>query len=340
MAAQKGTAPMAKLNDPPFARKRVVVTGGAGFLGRAVVRKLRERGCTEIVIPRRAVCDLTRSEDVARLLDSAKTEFLIHLAATVDNPAGSANAAASFHDNVLMSTHLIDAAAKRGVDKMVCLGSASSYPANAAMPLREEDLFNGLPDESRAAHGIAKRLALMHAQACRKQYGLRCIFLIPTNFYGPGDNFDPGTSYVIPSLIRKFVEAMETRAPQSTLRGQGSVTRDFLHVEDCAEGILLALERYDAAEPINLGSGNEVRIHDLALRIAQLAGYEGRIAWDANYPDGPPRRVLETSRAKREFGFRAQRCLQDGLRETVEWYRSMRAASVPAQDARVVASGA
>lgn len=326
--------------DAPFAGKKIVVTGGAGFLGRAVVRKLAERGCREIVVPRRAVCDLRRGEEIARLLDRARPDFLVHLAATVDNPAGSANAAASFCDNVLMTTQLVDAAARRGIEKMICLGSASSYPANAPIPLREHDFFNGLPEASRAAHGIAKRLPLVQAQACRKQYGLRCVFLIPTNFYGPVDNFDPDTCYVIPSFIRKFVDAAETRAPEVTLRGTGSATRDFLHVEDCAEGIVLALERYDGPQPVNLASGTEVVIDDLAHRIAFLAGYAGRILWNTRYSDGPVRRVLGTSRAEREFGFRAQRSLEEGLRETMEWYRSTRPRSVPEADAQAAVSRA
>jgi len=302
-------------------RKRVVVTGGAGFLGSVVVRKLRERGCREITVPRRAQCDLSRRSDVLHLLNHVQPRVILHLAATVDNPAGSGDAAASFYNNVLMTTQLIDAACGRGVEKMLCLGSASSYPAAAPVPLCEDDLFSGLPEASRVAHGIAKRLAVVQAQAYRKQYGFRCIFLIPTNFYGPGDNFDPETSYVIPSLITKFVEAAETGASEVTLGGSGEPTRDFLHVEDCAEGILRALEAYDQPAPVNLGSGIEIRIEGLARKIALLVGYSGRILWDRTRPDGPMRRILDITRARREFGFEPKRNLEDGLRETLDWYR-------------------
>src|ERR1700690_1680355 len=309
--------------EPGLVGKKIVVTGGAGFLGRVVVGKLRERGCglNDIFVPRRAQMDLTRAEDVARMFDEAQPQIVIHLAATVVNPAGRGNAAESFCNNVLMSTLLTETTARYGVEKMVCLGSASSYPANASMPLRESDLFTGLPEASRAAHGIAKRLPWIHAQACRQQYGLRSIFLVPTNFYGPGDNFEEETSYVIPSLVRKFVDAAEAGAEEVVVKGTGCATRDFLHVEDCAEGIVLALEKYSGTDPVNLGSGTEVGIHEVARRVARLAGFEGRTLWNANYPDGPLRRFLDISRAQREFGFRARRNLPDGLAETVEWYQ-------------------
>jgi GDP-L-fucose synthase len=307
-----------------FASKRIVVTGGAGFLGRVVVRKLAERGCREAIVPRRARCDLSRAESIARMLRQSRPDCILHLAATVDNPAGSGDAAASFLNNVLMTAQLMEAARRHGVEKMVCIGSASSYPANARAPLRERNLFDGLPEESRAAHGIAKRLGLIQAQAYRKQYGFRCIFLIPTNFYGPGDNFDPGTSYVIPSFIRKFAEAAETNAPEIVLGGTGIATRDFLHVDDCAEGVLLALERYEGAEAVNLGSGAEIAIHDLALKIARLANFQGRILWDGSRPDGPLRRALDVTRARKEFGFQARIPIEEGLRQTMEWYRASR----------------
>jgi GDP-L-fucose synthase len=308
-----------------FGAKRIVVTGGAGFLGRYVVDKLKERGCRDISIPRRSSFDLSRWDDIERLFEQARPHLLLHLAATVDNPAGHRNVASSYYNNVLMTTQLIEAASRHGVEKMICIGSASSYPPNAPFPLCEQDLFKGLPDASREAHGIAKRLAWIQARAYRQQYGFHCVFLIPTNFYGPGDNFDPKSSYVIPSLIRKFIEASETGSDEVVIGGSGCATRDFLHVDDCAEGIILALERYSGADAINLGSGIEIGIHELARKIARATNYTGRILWDPTYPDGPTRRVLDITRAQRELGFKAKKNLNEGLAETVEWYRSFRA---------------
>jgi GDP-L-fucose synthase len=310
---------------PTFGGKRIVVTGGAGFLGRYVVDKLKERGCREITIPRRSSCDLARWDDIERLFEHARPHLLLHLAATVDNPSGHRNVASSYYNNVLMTTQLMEAASRHGVEKMICIGSASSYPPNAPFPLSENDLFKGLPDASREAHGIAKRLAWIQARAYRQQYGFHCVFLIPTNFYGPGDNFDPKSSYVIPSLIRKFIEANESGSDEVVIGGSGCATRDFLYVDDCAEAIVLALERYSGADAVNLGSGIEVGIHELARKIARATNYSGRILWDPSYPDGPTRRVLDVSRALKEFGFKATKNLADGLAETVDWYRSIRA---------------
>lgn len=323
-----------------IAGRRILVTGGAGFLGRSVTQKLRERGVIELTIPRRADCDLARWEDVERVFRRAQPELIVHLAATVESPAGRGRIAESFRNNILMSLHLLEAATQSGVEKIILLGSASSYPAGASIPLRESDLLGGLPEAPRVAHGMAKRLPLVAAQAWRQEYGLRSVFLIPTNCYGPEDNFDPESSYVIPSLVRKFVEAAESEAEEVTIRGTGCATRDFLHVDDCAEGILLALERYDGSQPVNLASGTETSVHDLARRIARLAGFTGRIRWDANYPDGPMRRVLDCTRAEREFGFRAKRCLQDGLAETVAWFRETRGHTVPSPGVKAIASRA
>ena len=305
-----------------FHGRRIVVTGGAGFLGRVVVRKLHERGCTDITVPRRASCDLSRWDHIEQLFSRCRPHLLLHLAATVDNPAADRDVADSFYNNVMMTTQLMEASSQHDVEKMICIGSASSYPANAPLPLREQDLFEGLPGAARAIHGIAKRLPFIQAQAYRRQYGFHCVFLIPTNFYGPGDNFEPKTSYVIASLIRKFVHAVDTGATEIVIGGTGCATRDFIHVEDCAEGIVLALEHYSGGDAVNLGSGIEVPTHELARRIAYVTGYTGRIQWDPSYPEGITRRALDVGRAQKEFGFRARRGLADGLVETVEWYRA------------------
>jgi GDP-L-fucose synthase len=308
-----------------FHGQRIVVTGGAGFLGRVVVRKLRERGCRDITVPRRATCDLSRFDHLEKLFNEARPQLLLHLAASVPSPTSHRDVAASFYNNVMMSTQLIEVASRHGVEKMVYLGSASSYPATASIPLREQDIFNGLPAGGRAEHGVAKRVPLIQAQAYREQCGFRCVCLIPTNFYGPGDNFAPRTSFIIPALIRRFLEAVDDGAEEVVIGGTGCATRDFIHVEDCAEGILLALEHYEGADAVNIGTGVEVAIHELAQRIALLTRYTGKITWDPTYPEGTMRRVLDVTRAQKEFGFRARRNLPEGLFETIEWYRSAKA---------------
>ncbi len=304
-----------------FREKRVVVTGGAGFLGRVVVRKLGERGCPVVVVPRRASCDLTRWENIVGLLADARPDIVLHLAGVVDNPAGQGNAAACFYENVMIGVQLMEAARQRGVQKMVCVGTAGSYPQHAPVPYREEDFWNGYPDPSRAAYAVAKKVLLTQAQAYRQQYGFDAIYLVPTNLFGPGDNFDPATSYVIPALVRRFLEAVRNGDREVVCWGSGKATRDFLYVDDCAEAILLATEFYDDPEPVNLGSGQEILIGELTQHIADLAGYSGRIVWDCARPDGPAARRLEVSRAERGFGFRAQTDFREGLRRTVDWYR-------------------
>jgi len=305
-----------------LAARRICVTGGAGFLGSHLVRALGQRGCREIFVPRRRDYDLTRAEAIERLFDDARPQVLFHLAAVVGGiGANRANPGRFFYENAVMGIQLIEAARRRGLEKLVVTGTICSYPKFAPAPFREENLWDGYPEETNAPYGIAKKTLLVQCQAYRSQYGLNAIYLMPVNLYGPGDNFDLETSHVIPALIRKCLEARRRGEDQVVLWGDGTPTREFLYVEDAAEGLVLAAERYDGAEPVNLGSGREISIRELAELIARLCEFRGRIVWDTSKPNGQPRRLLDTSRAERWFGFRARVELEEGLRRTIVWYR-------------------
>jgi GDP-L-fucose synthase len=310
-----------------WADRRVVVTGGSGFLGSYVVEALRARGCRDPFVPRSRDYDLVQPAAISRLLDEARPDLVIHLAARVGGiGANRDNPGSFFHDNLVMGVHLVEAARQRGVPKVVLLGTVCAYPKLAPLPFREEDLWEGYPEETNAPYGLAKKMLLVQSQAYRQQYGYDSIYLLPVNLYGPRDHFDPRVSHVIPALIRKVVDAQERGEREITCWGDGSPTREFLHAADAAEGILLAAERYDRSDPVNLGSGEEVTIRALAERIARLCDFDGRIAWDPTQPNGQPRRRLDTSKAERLFGFKARRTLEDGLKETIAWYRAERRA--------------
>ncbi len=305
--------------------RRVCVTGGAGFLGSFVTEKLRQRGARDIFIPRYPEYDLVQPQDVERLLDDSRPDVIIHLAAHVGGiGANRLHPAEFFYDNLMMGVQLMHQAWKRGVEKFVAIGTVCAYPKYTPVPFREEDLWNGYPEETNAPYGLAKKMLLVQAQAYRQQYGFNAIFLLPVNLYGPRDNFDLESSHVIPALIRKCIEAQESGQKTVEVWGDGSPTREFLYVEDAAEGILLATERYNGAEPVNLGSGFEISIRDLAELIRRLTGFEGDLVWDASKPNGQPRRALDISRAEKYFGFRARTNFEEGLRRTIEWYRQNR----------------
>jgi GDP-L-fucose synthase len=305
-----------------WAGKRVVVTGGAGFLGACVVETLGRHGCPPPFVPRSRDYDLRREADIVRMLEAARPDVVIHLAAVVGGiGANRENPGRFFYDNLMMGAQLIEQARLRGVDKLVAIGTVCSYPKFAPVPFREADLWDGYPEETNAPYGLAKKMLLVQSQAYRQQYGFNSIFLLPVNLYGPGDNFDPKSSHVIPALIKKCVDAAEAGLGEIEVWGTGSATREFLYVEDAAEGIVLAAEHYDGTEPVNLGAGQEIPIRDLVGLIAKLTGFEGKIVWDASKPDGQPRRMLDTSRAATAFGFVAKTPFEDGLRKTIEWYR-------------------
>jgi GDP-L-fucose synthase len=304
----------------------VVVTGGAGFLGGFVVRDLKERGYRNIVVPRRKEYDFTREADVERLYADHKPAVVMHLAAEVGGiGANRDNPGRFFFANAAMGLHLIEGARKNNVKKFVQVGTICAYPKFTPVPFREDDLWNGYPEETNAPYGVAKKALLVMCQAYRQQYGLNSIYLLPVNLYGPNDNFDLHTSHVIPALIRKCIEARDRGDEQITAWGTGSASREFLYVEDCAKGLVTALEKYDSTEPMNLGSGREITIKDLTELVARMASFKGAIIWDTTKPDGQPRRCLDVTRAKKEIGFVAGTSLEDGIAKTIAWYEKHRA---------------
>jgi GDP-L-fucose synthase len=304
-----------------FPYKNVVVTGGAGFLGRFVVERLRRFSGVEVTVPRSRDYDLVAEENVKRLLADTNPDLVIHLAAVVGGIGhNQKNPGRFFYDNLMMGAQLIEQSRRHGVKKFVAVGTVCAYPKNTETPFKEDDLWKGYPEETNAPYGLAKKMMLVQSQAYREQYGFNSIFLLPANLYGPGDNFDLETSHVIPALIRKCVEAREQKKEFIEAWGSGKVSREFLYVEDCAEGIIRASALYDEPAPVNLGSGREVVIRELLETIKSLTGFNGETRWRSDRPDGQPRRQLDTSRALEKFGFRAETSLEDGLRRTIEWY--------------------
>lgn len=306
-----------------LAERRIMVTGGAGFLGSHLVQKLRERGCIDIFVPELEHYDLVQAAAVGRAFDDGKPDVVIHLAAKVGGiGANRVHPGLFFYENLMMGAQLMEEARKREVEKFVSIGTVCCYPKFTQVPFREDDLWNGYPEETNAPYGLAKKMLLVQGQAYRQQYGFNAIFLLPVNLYGPRDNFDLETSHVMPAIIRKCFDAVTEGKNEIVLWGTGKPTREFLYVGNCAEAIVLATERYDKPDPVNIGTGFELSIKDLALLIAELTGFTGRIVWDAAQPDGQPRRMLDTSRAQGEFGFVATTDFREGLRKTIEWYRN------------------
>lgn len=308
-----------------WAQKRICVTGGAGFLGTHLIKDLRQRGAQEIFIPTIEEYDLVDPGAIHRLLVDSDPDVIIHLAAHVGGiGANLAHPAEFFYDNLMMGVQLMHQAYERNVEKFVAIGTVCAYPKYTPVPFKEDDLWIGYPEETNAPYGLAKKMLLVQSQAYRAQYDFNSIFLLPVNLYGPGDNFDPKSSHVIPALIRKCVEAQERGDDTIIVWGDGSPTREFIYVEDAARGIALATERYNQSKPVNVGSGFEISIKDLAEKIARMTGFTGKLVWDTSKPNGQPRRALDTSRAKEKFGFEAQTDFDEGLQKTINWYRENR----------------
>lgn len=312
-----------KMKEAPITKKHVLVTGGAGFLGHYVISTLKKRGYKNILAPTEKEYDLVDMGAAKRLLRDAKPDIVIHLAAKVGGIGFNREKPGEiFYDNLMMGVQLMDESRKIGVQKFVAIGTICAYPKFTPTPFKEKDLWSGYPEETNAPYGLAKKMLLVQAQAYRQQYGFNAIFLMPVNMYGPGDNFNPGSSHVIPALIKKCFDAKTGFRNEVVIWGTGKATREFLYVEDCAKAIVLATEKYNKSEPVNIGSGFEISIKDLAGLIAKLTGYKGKIVWDKSKPDGQPRRRLDTSRAKKEFGFFAKVDFREGLKKMIEWYKN------------------
>ena len=305
-----------------LAEKRITVTGGAGFLGRNVVRKLQQRGCQHIFVPRSRDYNLVDNEAVRKLYQDARPDIVLHLAGEVGGiGANRESQGRFFYANLMMGVQLIEQGRLFGIEKLVALGTVCAYPKFTTVPFKEEDLWNGYPEETNAPYGLAKKMLLVQSQVYRQQYGFNSIFLLPANLYGPEDNFDPRTSHVIPALIKKVFDAREKGENRITVWGTGKASREFLYVDDAAEGIILAAEGYNKSEPVNLGAGFEIKIRELAELIFELTEFDGEKEWDVSKPDGQPRRMLDTSKAKREFGFESKTVFREGLKKTIDWYR-------------------
>ena len=307
-----------------------MVTGGGGFLGQAIVKRLQASGADTIFVPRSKDYDLRTKDGIDRALADGRPQMVIHLAAVVGGiGANRENPGRFFYENAIMGIQLMEQARLAGVEKFVTIGTVCAYPKFTPVPFKEEDLWNGYPEETNAPYGLAKRMLLVQGQAYRQQYGFNVIYLLPVNLYGPGDNFDPASSHVIPALIKKCVDAIEASADHIDAWGTGSASREFLYVDDAAEGIVLAAERYDGPEPVNLGTGAEITIRELVELIVEITGFKGEIRWDTAKPDGQPRRALNTARARERFGFTASTSFARGLREAIEWYGSNRRVANP-----------
>ncbi len=314
------------MNELDLSQKRICVTGGDGFLGKHLIKRLEHYGAKDVFVPLYPEYDFVKGEDVARMIDVAKPDIIIHLAAKVGGiGANREKPGEFFYDNLMMGIQLIHQAWQRGVEKFVAIGTICAYPKYTPIPFKEEDIWEGYPEETNAPYGLAKKMLLVQSQSYREQYGYNSIFLLPVNLYGPGDNFNPASSHVIPALIRKCLEAKERGDKQIVAWGDGSPTREFIYAEDAAEGISLATMRYNSSDPVNIGSSFEISIKDLTNTIARLCEFEGDIVWDTTKPNGQPRRKLDTTRAKERFGFEAKTSFEEGLKQTIAWYKEERA---------------